>query len=204
MSSNWNALADKADDPEKAIDDFMRGINNDLGQVKAETAAVLAEERRAKRVWDECAAESRKLQSYAEKSLQDGNEEGAARFLERKAALAGKEAELKAAYEQAATNAANLKQIQDKLAADMERLEARQAQLKGKMAAAKAQQRKNSMSSPLGGGVEDSFKVLEDKADLAYNEAMAIAELRADKKKDDLDELLAELDKNTGKNNGGT
>jgi phage shock protein A len=195
MASNWNAMVDKAEDSEKTIDDFMRGLSIDLGKVRAETAAVQAEERRAKRVLDECRADIRKLQNYAERSLETGNEEDAAKFLDRKAPLMEKEAGLAAAYETAATNAARLKQMQDKMAADISQLEARRIQLKERMAATKEQQRMNSTGSSLGRS-QASFKEMEEKANDAYYEAMAIAELRAGEK-DDLDELFAEFDRNT-------
>ena len=53
MASNINALLDKAEDPEKMIDQCLRDLNSDLGKVKAETAAVMADEQRAKRELDE-------------------------------------------------------------------------------------------------------------------------------------------------------
>lgn len=51
MKMNVNALVDKVGDPERTIDDYMRNLNSDLGKVKAETASVLADERRAKEHW---------------------------------------------------------------------------------------------------------------------------------------------------------
>ena len=46
MSANINALLDKAEDPEKMIDQYLRDLNSDLGKVKAETAAIMADEQR--------------------------------------------------------------------------------------------------------------------------------------------------------------
>ena len=54
MSSNINALLDKVEDPNKMIDQYLRNLESDLGKVKAETAAVMAEETRAKRELNEC------------------------------------------------------------------------------------------------------------------------------------------------------
>ncbi|MGM1050403.1 MAG: PspA/IM30 family protein [Bacillota bacterium] len=198
MKVNINALLDKAEDPEKTIDDYMRNLNSDLGKVKAETASVLADERRAKRALDECKAEIKKLQNYAEKAVEAGNEEGALKFLERKATQAEKLNELQTAYDLASSNAASMKQMQDKLVSDMGQLEARRTELKGKMAAAKAQQQMNSSGSSLG-GANAAFNAMEEKANHALDEAMALAELRAGAKEDDLDNLIAELEKNMGK-----
>lgn len=49
MSANINALLDKAENPEKMVDQYLRNMNSDLAKVKAETAAVMAEEQRAKK-----------------------------------------------------------------------------------------------------------------------------------------------------------
>ena len=62
MASNINALLDKAEDPEKMIDQTMRNLTRDLGKVKEETAAVMADEQRAKRQLDEVNAEIAKMQ----------------------------------------------------------------------------------------------------------------------------------------------
>ena len=61
MSANINAVLDKAEDPEKMIDQYMRNLQDDLGKVKAETAAVMAEETRAKRELDECNQEVERI-----------------------------------------------------------------------------------------------------------------------------------------------
>ena len=45
MSSNINALLDKAENPSKMIDQYLRNLESDLGKVKAETASVMAEEK---------------------------------------------------------------------------------------------------------------------------------------------------------------
>lgn len=119
MKMNVNALMDKVGDPEKTIDDYMRNLNSDLGKVKAETVSVLADERRAKRALDECKAEIKKLQYYASKSVEAGNEEEARKFLERKGLQTEKLEQLQTSYDLASVNAVNMKQMQEKLVSDM-------------------------------------------------------------------------------------
>ncbi|MEK4730078.1 PspA/IM30 family protein [Paenibacillus sp. FSL L8-0641] len=191
MKMNVNALMDKVGDPEKTIDDYMRNLNSDLGKVKAETVSVLADERRAKRALDECKAEIKKLQYYASKSVEAGNEEEARKFLERKGLQTEKLEQLQTSYDLASVNAVNMKQMQEKLVSDMGQLEARSAELKGKLAVAKAQQTLNSI-----GNGNSAFEVMEEQVNRAYDEAMAIAELRAGTK-DDLDALFAQYKKST-------
>lgn len=194
MRVNVNALLERTEDPAKTVDDYMRTLSSDLGQVKAETTSVLADEQRAKRALDECGAEVKKLQRYAEKAAEAGEEENARKFLERKAALQEKLSQLQAAYDQAAVNAANMKQMQEKLAADLSGLEARHAELKGKMAAAKIQQGLNDGSSAAS-GAGAAFAVMEEQANRALDEATALAELRAGTKEEDLDVLMDRLEK---------
>ena len=91
MSSNINALLDKAEDPEKMIDQYMRNLESDLGKVKAETASVMADETRAKRELDECDAEIARLQQYAEKAVMAGEEGDEEELLGPKGGLASKE-----------------------------------------------------------------------------------------------------------------
>lgn len=123
MASNVNALLDKAEDPEKMIDQYMRNLQSDLGKVKAETASVMADESRAKRELDENTAEINKMQAYAEKALQAGNEDDARKFLEKKAALSKTNETLQKTYDMAAANSAKMRQMHDKLVTDMNSLE---------------------------------------------------------------------------------
>ena len=53
ISANINALLDKAENPEKMIDEYLRRAMEDLAEVKQETAAVMAEENRCQRLWEE-------------------------------------------------------------------------------------------------------------------------------------------------------
>ncbi|GIP36293.1 PspA/IM30 family protein [Paenibacillus sp. J2TS4] len=180
MSSNIYAFLDKAENPEKMINQYLRNLNSDLGAVKAETASVMAAEQRCKRQWDECKSEIAKLQKYAMKALEAGNEDGARNFLEKKAALAPKEADLQQAYSLAATNAARMREMHNKLVSDIGELESRASMLKGKIAATQALDKMNKMGSSVA-GANDSLSALgriEEKVNMAYNEAEALAELR--------------------------
>ena len=84
MSANINALLDKAEDPEKMIDQYLRNLESDLGKVKAETASVMADEKRAKRELDECDKDVKEMEQYAMKAVKAGDDSAAKRFLEKK------------------------------------------------------------------------------------------------------------------------
>ncbi|MGW8959433.1 PspA/IM30 family protein [Paenibacillus sp. NPDC055715] len=144
-----------------------------------------------KRALDECRAEIKKLQNYAMKAVEAGSDEDARKFLERKATQVEKREQFETAYDLASSNAASMKQMQDKLVSDMDQLEARRIKLKGKMAVAKVQQSLNAM-----GDKDFVVEAMEEKVNRVYDEAMAIAELRAGTQ-DDLDDLFAQVEKST-------
>ncbi len=179
MSSNINALLDKAEDPEKMIDQCLRNLNSDLGKVKAETASIMAEEQRSKRVLDDCNEEIVKMQEYAVKALQAGNEEDARKFLEQKASLTSKQSGLQEAYDLAHTNATNMREMHDKLVSDINELESRKDMIKGKLAVAKTQDRINKMTSSVASANNSmaSFNKYEEMANKAIDKANAMAEL---------------------------
>ncbi|SLK19497.1 phage shock protein A (PspA) family protein [Paenibacillus sp. RU5A] len=193
MKANVNHVLARSQDPEKTVNEYMRSLSSDLGQVKAETAAVLSDESRAKRALDECSAEVKKLQRYAEKSAESGDEAKARGFLEKKAEQAKKRNELQAAYDRASAKAKMMKHMHEKLVADMGQLEARHSEVKGRMAAANAQQLANERNASAT-NANAALKAMEDKANQALNEAEALAELRAGAQEDDLDVLIAQLE----------
>lgn len=198
MSSNINAMLDKAEDPEKMIDQCIRNLNSDLGKVKSETATIMAEEQRAKRELDECNADIEKMQNYAVKALEANNEADAKKFLEKKAQLTTQKASLEQTYQVASQNAANMKAMHDKLVNDLNQLESRKDAIKGKLAAAKTQERINKMTSGIDGANNSmsAFERYEQKANAAIDKANAMAELN--KPADSIDDLEAKYASSSG------
>lgn len=196
MASNINALLDKAEDPEKMIDQCMRDLESDLGKVKAETAAIMADEQRAKRELDECTAEIAKMQSYAEKAVLAGNDADAKTFLAKKAEMAGKQASLQQAYDLAAANSMKMRQMHDKLVKDIAELNSRRDEIKAKVRVAKAQERINEMGSSIGGAQASmsAFDRMEAKANAMLDKANAMAELNSSAEIDSIDDLAAKYD----------
>ncbi|WNS75411.1 PspA/IM30 family protein [Bacillus sp. DTU_2020_1000418_1_SI_GHA_SEK_038] len=195
MASNIHALLDKAENPEKMIDQYLRSLNKDLGKVKSETASVMAEEQRSKRVLNECQEDMEKMERYAIKALEAGNEGDARRFLEKKAELAARLAELQTSNQLASTNSQQMKQMHDKLVADISELEFRRNMLKAKWSVAKTQERMNKLGAPAAhsGQSISAFERMEEKVNRALDEANAMAELNAGPK-DNLAELTAKYD----------
>ncbi|MBR6222366.1 MAG: PspA/IM30 family protein [Lachnospiraceae bacterium] len=196
MSANINALLDKAEDPEKMIDQTLRNLNNDLGKVKAETAAVMADEQRCKRELDECNAEIAKLQSYAEKALQAGNENDARSFLTKKQQYVEKQASLQQAYDAAAANSNKMRQMHDKLVKDIGELNSRRDAIKAKVQVAKTQEKMNKLTSGLTDSASSiaAFDRYEQKANAMMDKANAMAELNMSSATDEVADLSAKYD----------
>ncbi len=202
MSANINAVLDKAEDPEKMIDQYMRNLQDDLGKVKAETAAVMAEETRAKRELDECNQEVEKLQKYAEKAVAAGNDSDARLFLQKKQTVAAQQTALQQAYDSASANAAKMRQMHDKIVKDMENLNQRKAAIKAKVAAAKAQERVNQIGGSLKGVSNhmSAFDRMEEKANKMLDQANAMAELNEAGQEDSIEDLMSKYDDGSSSN----
>jgi phage shock protein A len=196
MSANINALLDKAEDPEKMIDQTMRNLTSDLGKVKTETAAVMADEQRCKRELEECNAEMDKMQKYAEKALLAGNEADAMKFLQEKNHLAAKQASLLQTYEVAAANAMKMRQMHDKLVNDINELNARRDAIKAKIKVAKTQQRINELTSSVSDSASSisAFERMEAKANSMLDQANAMTELNASMSESGVDSLASKYD----------
>ena len=196
MAANINALLDKAEDPEKMIDQYLRNLESDLGKVKAETASIMAEETRAKRELDECNEEIAKYQAYAEKALKAGNEADARAFLEKKQNVSKKLATLQQNYDMAAANAAKMRQMHDKLVKDINSLNDRRDAIRAKVKVAKTQQRLNEIGASVTGASNDlsAFERMEEKANRMLDEANAMAELNMSEADSDIANLEAKYD----------
>ncbi len=181
IKANINDLLDKCEDPAKMIDQYLRDLTEDLAEVKKETAAVMAEETRTKRMLDDNAAEVQRFEGLARKALAASNEGDARVFLGKKQQLAEKAASLQATYDAAHANAEKMRQMHDKLVGDIETLHSRREMVKAKVAVAKTQERVNQMgaSADKAAGAMSAFERMERKADQMLDQANAMAELNS-------------------------
>lgn len=179
IKANINDLLDRCEDPAKMIDQYMRDMTESLAEVRKETAGVMAEEARTKRMLDENAEEIGKYDGLARKALAAGNEGDARVFLGKKQELTEKAAGLQATYEAAHANAEKMRQMHDKLVGDIEELNARREMIKAKVAVAKTQEKVNKVASGAdkAAGAMDAFARMERKADEMLDRANAMAEL---------------------------
>ena len=179
IKANINDLLDKAEDPSKMVDQYLRDLTESLAEVKQETAGVMAEEKRCKRLVDQNNEEIAKYDKLARAALSSGNEDDARTFLAKKQTLVEKGNGLQEAYEAARGNAEKMRQMHDKLVSDINELNARRETIKAKTAVAKTQQKVNKITSgsDKAAGAMSAFNRMEAKADSMLDQAEAMTEL---------------------------
>ncbi len=179
IKANINDLLDKAEDPSKMIDQYMRDLTESLAEVKESTAGVMAEETRCKRLLDENTKEVNKYEDLARRALEKGNENDARMFLAKKVELQGAGEGLKTAYDAAHENANKMREMHDKLVKDIETLNARREAIKAKAAVAKTQDKVNDLTSGAdkAEGAMSAFDRMEARVDEMLDRSNAKAEL---------------------------
>ena len=179
IKANINDLLDKAEDPAKMVDQYLIDLSNDLAEVKKETAGVMAEEKRTKRLMDENQREIDKYAGLARTALEKGNEDDARQFLAKKQQLEVKAESLEQSYTVAKENADKIRQMHDKLTSDINELKTRRAAIKAKVSVAKTQDRVNKIvgSAKNSSSAISAFNRMEEKVDEMLDRATAEAEL---------------------------
>ncbi len=179
IKANINALLDKAEDPAKMIDQYLREMTDDLAEVKRETASVMAEETRTMRHGAEHQAQVDKYDALARKALQAGNETDARVFLARKQELEAAGAGLKTAYAAAQLIAVRTREKHDKLARVIDTLTSRRQSITAKGTGAKPQEKLTELSSASEkvNGAMGAFERMEEKANAMLDEATSMSEL---------------------------
>lgn len=188
MASNINALLDKAENPEKMVNQMLRQSREDLAEVKQETAAVMANEQNAYRKLQECTANIEKYTRAAENAVQAGQDQDALSLLQTKNRLIEEQKGLQENYDAAHKDAENMKAMYSKLSRDVQNLESRADMIKGKAATAKAREHANKVTSGVSNMSSlEAFDRMEAKVNKQLDTANAAASLdRQDTSESDL------------------
>ena len=178
IKANIKVLLEKQEEIEKMIDQYLEDMMKDLAEVKQSTAEVMAEETRTKRLVEQNEAEVAKYNEFAKKALMAGNEEDAKIFINKKQELENVGAGLMTAYAAAHENAIKMRQMHDKLTADIEALRARRQVIKSKIKVAKTQETLNEATQATKkiAGAKSAFERMEATASNMREESNAMAE----------------------------
>ena len=179
IAANINDALDKTEDPEKMCNQYILEMTEDLAEVKKETAEVIAEEKRCRKLVEENEAEIAKYLDLAKQALEAGNEGDAKIFLQKKQQIEASGEGMRIAYKAAAQNADKMRQLHDKLTNDIQLLQARREAIKAKMSVARTQETVNKYAAATGkyDDAMDAFSKMEEKAEERLDNAVAMYEL---------------------------
>ena len=179
MSANINSLLSKAEagNADKLLEKYLRDAKENIAQVKAETAAVIAEETGLARKLADNEANCKKYENYAVAAVKDGNDDDARKFLTYKSHLEEERAGLSSQYNRAKDNSEKMRQLLKKLSDDVDAAEDKLGELKQKLAVAKQQEKMNKLGEKLGNnplsGADSLFDAVQKRVDAA-DAAMAL------------------------------
>nr|WP_037193098.1 PspA/IM30 family protein [Rhodococcus rhodochrous] len=192
--SNLYALIEKAEDPIKMTDQYLRDMQEDLAEAEKAVAAQIVLEKKFKQLYEEQEALVKKRDEQAHVAAQAKNIDLARRALEEKKAAEQKMAEYKTSYEQNKAAADMLREKLEEMRKQITELKNKRETLAARVNAAKAQKQINqSMSGFDSSTAMAGLKRMEEKAMQLEAEAEASGELY--KKQSSLDEEIAKLSK---------
>jgi len=190
--SNIYALIEKAEDPIKLTDQYLRDMQEDLEDAEKAVAAQIALEKKFKALYEEQEALVQKRDEQANIAAKAGNVELARRALEEKKAAEQKAREYKAAYEQNKAAADNLRAKLEEMRKQFTEMKNKRETLAARYSAAKAQTEINKAMSGFGSDTAAAgLKRMEEK--MLQMEAQAEASNELVKSKSSLDDEFAKL-----------
>ncbi|MCT2534978.1 PspA/IM30 family protein [Aquibacillus koreensis] len=210
VGSELNAMLDKAEDPVKMLDQFMREMESDIREVESAVAKQIANEKMLKRKHDDAQALVDKRQAQAEKAIEAGNEDLARRALQDKKTQDQQATSLKESWERAKTDADQLRTKLDEMKKEYQDMKLKKDSLKARAESAKTRTKMNRTMSSIGnddskrGFERMEEKVMQFEAEADTSEDLSAASKSLDDEFDNLendgvDDELAALKKKMGK-----
>ncbi|WP_459503539.1 PspA/IM30 family protein [Bacillus sp. C1] len=194
--SNVYALIEKAEDPVKMTDQYLRDMQADVQEAEKSVAAQIALEKKFKLLFEEQEALVKKREEQAHMAVQASNLDLARRALEEKQNAEQKMNEYKASYEQNKAAADNLRAKLEEMRKQLTELKNKRETLVARVNAAKAQKNINqAMSGFDANTAKAGLSRMEEKALQLEAEAEASGEIY--KKEKSLDDEFASLNKNS-------
>ncbi|MFD2627883.1 PspA/IM30 family protein [Oceanobacillus kapialis] len=210
VSSELNAMLDKAEDPVKMLDQFMRDMAEDIREVEAAVAKQIANEKMLKRKANDAQAMVDKRQSQAEQAIEAGNEDLARRALQDKKDHETTATTLNESWKRAEQDATTLRSKLDEMKKEYQEMKLKKDSLKARAESAKTRTKMNRTMSSIGsddskrGFERMEEKVMQFEAEAETSEDMSQASRTLDDEfedlgKNDVDDELAELKRKMGK-----
>ena len=180
MSSNFNALLDKAEDPRKSLDLTLQEMREQIHAARKEVVSGVASEKQLKKKVEELDHEVEKWSSRAELAVRSNDDALAREALLQKRRAVGERDRAEATRGEARASALEMKEALERMERKVKEFELRKGTI-----AARAEQAK------AGGGVEalgkqgagpgafDEFRRMEEKIETAEHTVLALGEVDA-------------------------
>ncbi|MDT2239213.1 PspA/IM30 family protein [Paenibacillus larvae] len=192
-----NDLLDKAEDPVKMLNQFLRDMEQDIQEAEVAVAKQIAIEKKFKQQYEEAQEMVEKRSEQAMKALEQGNEDLARRALQDKKEHQERFDEMKRQYDMAKTNADRLRNQVAEMKEEFGKMKNKRDTLVARAESAKAQKQINQAMSGFGtDNAAKGFDRMSEKVLQLEAEAEASSEIRGSSKS--LDDELDQLSKNDG------
>lgn len=192
VSSELNAMLDKAEDPVKMLDQFMRDMGEDIRDVEAAVAKQIANEKILKRKLDDAKVMIEKRQKQAEQAIEADKDDLARRALQNKKEYEEQTRILEESWEHALEDAEQLKSKLDEMRNEYDQMKLKKDSLKARAESAKTKTKINHTMSAIGSDAsKQGFERMEEKV-MQY-EAEAETSEDLSRESHTLDDEFAEL-----------
>jgi len=178
VGANLNDLVNKAEDPEKMLEQAILEMQEDLVQLRQGVAQTIATQKRSEKQYNDAQNEINKWQRNAQLALQKGDENLARQALERKKTYTDTSAALKASLDTQSTQVETLKRNLIQLESKISEAKTKKEMLKARITTAKAQEQLQSMVSGMNtSSAMSAFERMEEKVLMQEARAQSAGEL---------------------------
>ncbi|WP_163971643.1 PspA/IM30 family protein [Oceanobacillus halotolerans] len=206
VGSELNAMLDKAEDPVKMLNQFLRDMEEDIQEAEGAIAKQVANEKMLKRKLEDTEAMAEKRQQQAEKAVKAGEDDLARRALEEKQDYEKQTSMLQESYDIARRDSEELKRKLAEMKKEYDQMRLKRDSLKVRAESAKTKTKMNRTMSSIGsdeskrGFERMEQKVMEYEAEAETTEDLTTSNPTLDEELDSLeeskvDEELADLKK---------
>jgi phage shock protein A len=178
VSANLNDLVNKAEDPEKMLEQAILEMQEDLVQLRQGVAQTIAAQKRSEKQYNDAQNEINKWQRNAQLALQKGDENLARQALERKKTYTETSGALKASLDTQSTQVETLKRNLIQLESKISEAKTKKEMLKARITTAKAQEQLQGMVSGMNtSSAMAAFERMEEKVLMQEARAQSAGEL---------------------------
>jgi len=195
VDSELNSLLDKAEDPVKMLDQFMREMESDIREAETAIAKQIANEKMLQKKYEDAKKMVQKRDEQAIQAIEAGNDDLARRALEDKKIHQQTLDTLTESYERAKLDSDSLRKKLDEMKAEYNEMKLKKDSLKARAESAKTRTKINRTLSGIGNDESKrGFERMEEKVLQYEAEAETSEDLRSSNRS--LDDEFAALEKN--------